>query len=767
MLVSATLAAMTLLFSPPSAAQRSDRLVALAHLDAAVRYFHPVVATNSARWDSSFAANVIAIADAPDPAEYGRRITTLMRALGDTSPPAGSAHRTLMYNGFPPPTSAGYGGYRLEWRSADAPVSYRVEMGEGAHADVRLSSATAGSATVAVSLVPTTPAWRATYPSAGHRVLGAMRVWSTMRLFNPYQRLITESWDEQLRIALSAVERARDGVEYTRAIAAFAAHVHDTHVRLSGDAVRFVVPTIPVGVQARLIENQLVVTRILDPAAASAGLRPGDVVVSVDGEAIAARIARLTPFISASTPQSLRHVLQSSLLRGSDTMPARLVVRGAAGGDRAMTLRRSAEFLPGLAKYRTSSLIRVLPGNIGYVDLERLPAQMVDSAFRVLSGTKAIILDDRGYPLGTAWSIAPRLNVHGDGVVAAKFRRLIVSSPDTARTTVMQFDQPIPTAGGVAKYAGRTVMLIDERTISQAEHTGLFFEAANGTEFIGSPTMGANGDVTNFVIPGGITISFTGHDVRHADGRQLQRVGLQPVLAVSPTIVGIRAGRDEVLEAAHRFLGGTGQIPRDTVDVPFVPTPAKPGVASGLPPEPMPSGWRRMGMAGFRVGLDRAVGRSGGASGHVTAASQAPEGFGSLSQFIRADDYRGKRLRFSAYVKTRDVSRMGAGLWMRVDGGGGTMAFDNMLNRPLLGTADWTQASVVLDVPAEAEGIVFGLILASGGEAWLDDVSLEVVGADVASTNTAEPTPDASKVAEQRARLADLPTSPVNLQLDP
>ena len=48
-------------------------------------------------------------------------------------------------------------------------------------------------------------------------------------------------------------------------------------------------------------------------------------------------------------------------------------------------------------------------------------------------------------------------------------------------------------------------MLTDERTQSQAEHTGLFFKAANGTRFIGSHTTGANGDVTNFFMPGGST----------------------------------------------------------------------------------------------------------------------------------------------------------------------------------------------------------------------------------------------------------------------
>lgn len=103
---------------------------------------------------------------------------------------------------------------------------------------------------------------------------------------------------------------------------------------------------------------------------------------------------------------------------------------------------------------------------------------------------------------------------------------------------------------------GKTVMLIDERTQSQAEHTGLFFEAANGTEFIGSPTAGANGDVTNFMIPGNISLGFSGHDVRHADGRQLQQLGLQPKILVKPTIKGIRAGRDEVLEAAVKYLTG-------------------------------------------------------------------------------------------------------------------------------------------------------------------------------------------------------------------
>jgi C-terminal processing protease CtpA/Prc len=103
-------------------------------------------------------------------------------------------------------------------------------------------------------------------------------------------------------------------------------------------------------------------------------------------------------------------------------------------------------------------------------------------------------------------------------------------------------------------YRGRTVMLIDERTMSQAEHAGLFFEAANGTKFIGSRSAGADGDVTNITVPGGLTVSFSGQEIRHADGRPLQRVGLSPDIEVKPTIQGIRASRDEVFEKALQFL---------------------------------------------------------------------------------------------------------------------------------------------------------------------------------------------------------------------
>ena len=162
----------------------------------------------------------------------------------------------------------------------------------------------------------------------------------------------------------------------------------------------------------------------------------------------------------------------------------------------------------------------------------------------------------RGYPHGTAWEIAPRLTEKKD-VTAVLFSRPILEagslSDDQLTNTSYTFAQKLPKAKGDV-YKGNVVMLIDENAISQSEHTCMFFEAATDVTFIGTPTTGANGDVTTMVLPGNLVVGFTGHDVRHADGRQLQRLGIQPHIKAEKTIRGIVDGKDEVLQMAVEYL---------------------------------------------------------------------------------------------------------------------------------------------------------------------------------------------------------------------
>src|SRR5262249_2185034 len=142
---------------------------------------------------------------------------------------------------------------------------------------------------------------------------------------------------------------------------------------------------------------------------------------------------------------------------GSSVM---LTVRDRDGRERQRKLNRVPR---GVSSAPKGEVLRILEGNIGYADLSRLTVAEVDGLFERFKETRAIIFDMRGYPRGTAWAIAPRINTKG-ARDAADFRRPLVGlEPEGS----FHFLQPIPDRGGRPLYRGRTVMLIDERTISQ------------------------------------------------------------------------------------------------------------------------------------------------------------------------------------------------------------------------------------------------------------------------------------------------------------
>jgi len=53
----------------------------------------------------------------------------------------------------------------------------------------------------------------------------------------------------------------------------------------------------------------------------------------------------------------------------------------------------------------------------------------------------------------------------------------------------------------------------------------------------------------------------------------------------------------------------------------------------------------------YEIGIDKAVKKTGLASGYIKFQI-LPEQIGALRQFIKADNYVGKRVKFTAYVKT-------------------------------------------------------------------------------------------------------------------
>jgi len=167
------------------------------------------------------------------------------------------------------------------------------------------------------------------------------------------------------------------------------------------------------------------------------------------------------------------------------------------------------------------------------------------------------------------------------------------------------------------------------------------------------------------------------------------------------------------------------------------------GEAKSTEPDPHniilepPAGWAINGNAGYNIGLGRVTTHGGTGAVHISSTDPRATVGGGVTQYVLADDYRGKRVRLSGWVRHLALESTIAGLYMRVDGDFQTLAFDNSASHALQGTADWHQVEVVLDVPNDAIGLSFGVFLSGArGELVADDLSLEVVPASGPTTNT-------------------------------
>jgi len=156
----------------------------------------------------------------------------------------------------------------------------------------------------------------------------------------------------------------------------------------------------------------------------------------------------------------------------------------------------------------------------------------------------------------------------------------------------------------------------------------------------------------------------------------------------------------------------------------------------------------------YAASIDAANARGSHRTVLYKSVEDVKDGFGTMMQMVKADKYKGKRVRLSAYVKAEDV-RDWAGLWMRVDGAksGDMLAFDNMQDRSIRGTVAWKKYAVVLDVPEkDSTAVAFGFILAGTGKLWVSEMALEVVEKSIPVTGGKDG--------------ASMPEEPVNLDFN-
>ena len=456
--------------------------------------------------------------------------------------------------------------------TTDAAVSLALAIARGdAHVSANPPGASSLSRMNVVEPLTVPAAVPPAYPSHPERLLAVTRLWGTVRAFNPYVPMADESWDEIFRRALPEAETAGDARAYASMLHRMVASLDASQAGITG-------PEHPefgrrpgfVPFRLRLVDRRAIITQVDDSAAARTGVRVGDEVLAIGGEPIEKRFGRLREFVSASNEWSRDELLAEWLERGPAPQRATFRLRSASG---AITESEFEYVAPTQTRPRFSlsqpRTIDTLSNGVLRISMRSSLGITPDGRPTVVSlpesvrQAPAIIIDARGATDDGAlgWLAGSPLDANAQAY--ARDERSVLVAPPSAALRTPEVDSAreytrgeriSPALPGEA-FTGPVAILVDATTRGEAELLVLrILQGGTRRVLVGSPTAGAVGRTEVIALAGDVRVRFPVSDVRHTDGRFIQRLGLAPHITATQTVESVRNGGDVVLEAAQRWI---------------------------------------------------------------------------------------------------------------------------------------------------------------------------------------------------------------------
>lgn len=524
-----------------------ENLVTLGKVWGFLKYHHPRVVQGKIHWDYELFRILPKVIAAPDRAQANAALQTWIAGLGaiPACNPCISLDETDLH--LRP---------SLDWLDDESQLGRELSRTlRGIHRNRSSSSQFyVGRAGASNPSFDHELAYRnIRFPDSGYQLLALFRFWNIIEYWFPDRDVIGEDWTGVLRRFLAPLALAKTRDEYQLQMMALIAAVHDSHANLwSSLSVRPPTGECRVPVTVRFIGGKAVVAGYSDAKAGpESGLKPGDVIAARDGVPVPALIERWSPYYAASNDASQLREIGRSLLQ--------------APCGQKVSLRREGDThdltLPAISvQYATlaASLSRDLPGetfqrlspSVAYLKLSSVKTEDVRSYIDRAAGTQGLIIDIRNYPS----AFMPF--ALGSHLVDRPTPFVRFTTADLANPGAFRWRQSLVIQPAEPRYSGKIVILVNETTQSQAEYTAMALRTAPRAIVIGSTTAGADGNVSDIPLPGGLNSMISGIGVFYPNKRPTQRIGIVPDIEVHQTIAGVRDGRDELMEAALRQILG-------------------------------------------------------------------------------------------------------------------------------------------------------------------------------------------------------------------
>lgn len=384
------------------------------------------------------------------------------------------------------------------------------------------------------------------YDDSGYKLLSLFRYWNIIEYYYPYKDIIEENWDSVLTEFIPKFIKTKDELEYKLAIEELATKIHDPHAMVSdtngaldkyrGDKYA--------PIEFGLIENQIVIKNVLPKYEKECKLKKGDIVLKINDKDIFEVIKEKSKYASLSKKSAIVNRLQYELFATSKDSMNLTIKRD----DKEIT--QNVKCYPDINMFDIDEdSHKLIDKNIGYINPGKLAEGEIDKIMDKFMDTKGLIVDLRYYP--------------SDFIVYSLGKYLMPKEVTFAKTSVP--NQSVPgefilyedlKVGSDNKnyYKGKVMILMNERSQSQSEFTVMSLRNAPNAKVIGSDSIGTDGNVASFSLPGGVNTLITGVGIYNPDKSQTQRIGIKPDIYIEPTIQGIKEGRDELLEKAIEII---------------------------------------------------------------------------------------------------------------------------------------------------------------------------------------------------------------------
>lgn len=396
-------------------------------------------------------------------------------------------------------------------------------------------------------------------PDYGYRLLSVFRFWNMVEYFFPTKYLTNNDWNEVLPEYIARMVQPIDG-DYRKEAWRMISEINDNHaqwnrVELFG---KWRAPLNIAFVEGRLIVISPDTVPIYYDRQKT--FEVGDEIIAVDRRPVDYYLSQAREFVPCSNYNDILAATADIILRSKINRQCH--VSYLRNGVRIDTLLSGLIRMEGrfedMYLFQNIDAYKMLDDSIGYIYPAKYSSEYREKIAEVILKTKALIVDLRCYPSKNFYEFVEQ-HIISDSITMPQCK---YTFPDLDMPGKFYKKNIIRGGCKSSKYQHNIVLLVDERTQSYAETMVQWMQCNTSARTLGSQSAGADGPVSKFTLPCGVSCCFTGLGWFYPDGWCVQRQGVKIDCEVRPSIAGIFAGRDEVLEAAVEILRTKKRTPK-------------------------------------------------------------------------------------------------------------------------------------------------------------------------------------------------------------